>query len=98
MSNNTIILQKGFEILTKNEYKKFKKGDTIYGDNSDPEELKRWNIDQIDEATAELAKYKSKYDKCDQLYHITEYALEFCKCDEDGEFIEGGDYDFAEEL
>ena len=38
---NTIILRHSERRLTKEEFKKFKKGDLIYGDNSDPEELKR---------------------------------------------------------
>lgn len=96
--NNIIILEKGEAILTESEYKKFTKGDTIYGDNNNPEELKRWNIDQVDEAKAELAKYKSEYTRGGQLHYITEYALEYCKCDKDGEFVEGSDYDFADEV
>lgn len=95
--HNTIILQKGEAILTESEYKRFTKGDTICGDNSNPKELKRWNIDQAYEAKSELEKYKSKYTKDGQSHYITEYALEYCKCDEDGEFIEGSDYDFAAE-
>lgn len=39
--NNTIILLKGEELLTRGEYKKFNKGDTIFGNDSNPEELKR---------------------------------------------------------
>ena len=29
------------------------------------------------------------------IYVFTEYAIEACEVDEDGEFIQGGDYDFA---
>lgn len=38
---NTIILKKGNARLSQNEYKKFQKGDTIFGENSDPEEIKK---------------------------------------------------------
>lgn len=58
--NNTIILLEGKANLTRREYKKFAKGDTIWG-------------------------------------NVTEYALEYCECDEDGEFIQGADFDLAEE-
>ena len=95
--NNTIILLKGEERLTNTEYKKFAKGDTIFGDNSNPMELKRWDIEQKEEAKAELMKHKCSYSKDIELHYIEEYALEYCKCDEDGEFVEGSDYDLAEE-
>lgn len=96
MGQNTIILQKGDGIYTRNEWKKFQKGDTIYGINSNPRELKRWGIEQKAEALAELQKYKCSYRKDNQLFDVEEYALDFCACDEDGEFIEGSDYEFAE--
>ena len=96
MEQNTIILLKGDARLTKNEYKKFIVGDTIYGDDSNPTELKRWGIEQKAEALVELQKYKCSYCKDNQLWDIEEYALEFCACDEDGEFVEGSDYEFAE--
>lgn len=35
--NNTIILKKGYERLTENEFKEFQKGDTIWGNDSTPE-------------------------------------------------------------
>lgn len=95
MKQNTIILQKGDGIYTRNEYKKFIAGDTIYGDDSNPTELKRWGIEQKKEALAELQKYKCSYRKDNQLFDVEEYALEFCVCDDDGEFIEGSDYEFA---
>lgn len=95
--NNTIILLKGEERLSDSEYKKFTKGDTIFGDNSNPTELKRWNINQSEEAKIELAKYNCSYCKSISLYYIEEYALEYCECDEDGEFVQGSDFDLAEE-
>lgn len=96
--NNTIILKKGYELLGKKEYEKFEKGNTIYGDGSDPEEIKRWPIEEKDEALDELKKYRCEYRKLREAIDITEYALEFCRCDEDGEFIDGSDYEFAEEI
>ena len=95
MEQNTIILQKGYARLTKNEYKTFSEGDTIYGNDSCPTELKRWDISQKAEALAELQKYKCSYVEDGQLFDVEEYALEFCACDEDGEFVEGSDYEFA---
>lgn len=95
MEQNTIILWKGDARLTRNEYKKFIAGDTICGDDSNPTELKRWGIEQKSEALAELQKYKCSYCKDNQLWDVEEYALDFCACDENGEFIEGSDYEFA---
>lgn len=95
--NNTIILKKGKEILTSNEYKNFEKGDTIFGSDSVPEELKRWHIQQESEALKELSKYNCKYDfaTLQKAYYITEYALEYCECDENGEFLQGSDFVLA---
>jgi hypothetical protein len=92
--NNTIILKKGYARLTENEYRKFEKGDTIWGDGSNPEEVKRWSIDQKEEAEVELAKYRCAYKGGN---NIEEWALEYCECDEDGEFVEGSDFSLAEE-
>lgn len=41
---NTILLMRGFAELTVNEYKKFKKYDTLMGNDSNPEELKKMEI------------------------------------------------------
>lgn len=55
-------------------------------------------IEDIPDAIkAELAKYNCEYIHNIETVHVIEYALEYCQCDEDGEFIEGSDYDFAEE-
>lgn len=93
---NTIILLKGYQKLTEKEYRKFEKGNTIWGDNSDPEEIKRWNIEEKEDAKKELSKYHCKY-QGGYDWDIEEYALEYCECDEDGEFVQGSDYDLAEE-
>lgn len=94
---NTIILKKGEGRYTRNEWKKFEKGNTIWGENEEPEELKRWSIDQKEEAQTELEKYKCRYSKGVELYYAEEYALDYCECDEDGEFTFGSDFDLAEE-
>lgn len=93
---NTIILRKGSEILTNKEYKGFTNGDTIWGDNASPEELNRWPVEYKEEAKEILAKLKCTYehDEAQSRWYITEYALEYCETDEDGEFVEGSDYDF----
>lgn len=92
---NTIILKRGYRKLSSSEYKKFCKGDTIFGLSSEPEELKRWSMDDKTEAQKELAKYRCTYSG-GNVWDIEEYALEYCECDEDGEFIQGSDYDLAE--
>ncbi len=94
---NTIILKKGETRLSDKKYKDFEKGDTIWGLNADPEELKRWNIKDKEQAEAELAKYRCSYRRSTELWFVEEYALEYCECDEDGGFIQGSDYGLAEE-
>lgn len=96
MENNTIILLKGYRKLTNREYEKFEKGNTIWGDMCEPEEIKRWPIEEKEAAQEELAKYRCEYNHGYD-WDITEYALEYCVCDEDGEFYEGSDFDLAEE-
>ena len=93
MAFNTIILKEGTANLTNEELKKFNEGDTIYGNNSNPVEIARWNISDEKQARAVLADYRCSYDGG----RIKEYALEFCETDEDGEFVSGSDYDFAPE-
>lgn len=94
---NTIILKKGEATLTNDEYKRFSKGDTIFGIDSEPEELKRWVIEDGDDAKKELAKYRCAYVKRAECWDVKEYALEYCKYDEDGDFIQGSDYELAAE-
>ena len=62
-----------------------------------PEELARWCMEDIEEAKKALAKKRCSYIKKLSLYSVEEYALEYCECDTDGEFISGSDYDLAEE-
>lgn len=92
---NTIILKKGYARLTDKEYKGFSKGDTIWGVDRDPEELKSWGIEGEEQAKKELAKYKCTYSG-GNFWDIEEYALEYCECNEDGEFIQGSDFELAE--
>lgn len=96
--NNTILLIKTNHRLTIQEWKKYKKGDAIWGYNSNPEILARWSINDIDTAKRELNKYRCHYDQDIELYNITEYALEYCEYNDSGEFISGSDYDLAEEI
>lgn len=93
---NTIILKKGYARLTEQGYSGFSEGDTIFGTDSDPEELKRWNIEDEENAKKELAKHKCTYDGGNGCYDIEEYALEYCECDENGEFVQGSDFNLAE--
>ena len=94
---NTIRLLKGTASLTRSEMKKFEKGDTINGVDYEPEEIKRWSIEEKEEAKAELAKLKCSYNEYTEVTDIEEYALEYFEADEDGEFYEGSDFEFAEE-
>ena len=87
----------GDAVLSKMEMKKFKKGDTVINDWADATEVKRWKMSEKDEAIAELASKKCTYKKGIELTYIDEWALEYCECDEDGEFVEGSDYDMADE-
>lgn len=92
--NNTIRLIHESMRLTKEEFKKFNKGDLLLYES--PEELKRWNINQKEEARIELKKYKCSYEKDGEFYNIEEYGLEIFEADEDGDFLVGSDFDFAE--
>lgn len=87
MELEIIILYYDESILTKSELWGFKKGDLIWGDNSDPRELKRWMMANEQEAVAELAKCRCSYNTNDTLSRIEEYALAYCTTDPDGEII-----------
>ena len=52
-----------------------------------------------EEAEARLAKYQCEYNygELQNTYYVTEYGLEYCDCDEDGEWEAGSDFDLAEE-
>lgn len=75
---NTIILLRGEAGLTNStEMKRFEKGDIIWGVDSEPEELKRWSIDQKEEAEKELEKYRCSYRSNGHMTWVVEYALDF---------------------
>lgn len=95
--NNTIILLKAEAQLSANEFGKYSKGDKIWGIDSIPKEIQRWPIEQVGEAREELKKHRCRYDKGISTWSIEEYALEFCKCDEYGELVEGSEFELAEE-
>lgn len=95
---NTIHLMHGEITLTNDEFKKFNKGDSIYGYDTDPEIVKTWSIEQESEAKKELAKYRCSYKSNGHLHYIEEYSLDYCLCDEDGEFVEGSDFELAKEI
>ncbi len=83
--------------LTKEELKGFEKGDLITRNDVNPEELKRWTGEGCREkAMEELKKFNNSYYMGEQLVDITEYAVETYEADEDGDFLEGSDYDIAE--
>lgn len=93
---NTIRLLHGECRATNEEMKKFQKGDTIWGNDTDPEELKRWSIEQKEEAKKELSALRCRY-VCynEHLTDVEEYALEFFQSDESGKFVEGSDFELA---
>ena len=95
--SDIIVLRKGEATLTNREYMKFSKGDTIWGNDRETTELKRWRGDELEQAKEELAKYKCSYSSNGHCWFIEEYALECFSVDEDGEFWIGGGYDLAEE-
>lgn len=94
---NTIILLKGEAVLTSSEMKFFDKGDTIWGNNAEPKEVNRWRAEDEEEAKKVLSEKCSEYSKGIHDTYITEYALMYCDCDNDGEYVDGADYDLAEE-
>lgn len=111
MELNTIILLYGSKTFSSYEFNHeirnndFHKGRAIWGIDSYPIELKRWNISE-EEALKELAKYKCSYAGYYDCYYngkfngnlyVEEYALHYCGCDADGEFLFGGDYELAED-
>lgn len=83
--------------MARERYKKFSKGDTIWGIDREPQEVKRRSIEQEQEAKEELAKHACTYHENAETWSIEEYALEYCECDEEGEFVQGSDYDLAGE-
>ena len=97
---HTIRLLKGEGLYPRKAFEEnFSQGDTIFGDNCEPIELARWNIEDKEEAEATLAKYQCEYNygELQNTYYVTEYGLEYCDCDEDGELVHGSDFDLAEE-
>lgn len=97
--NNTIILMHGSATLTINELIRQHQYDSLNGCDSNPIEEMRWSIDQEDLAKAELAKHACTYSLITndtQLVDIDEWQLEYCECDEDGEFVSGSDLDYAD--
>ena len=97
MSYNTIILVHGSLNCPRRDWlRKVNPGDSIYGIDNNRKEIMRWSIDQEPNAKKELAKYKCTYAKTGNTIWADEYALEFCECDEDGEFIQGADFELAE--
>lgn len=96
--HNTIILLHGHTHLsTKTELPRFDQGDTIWGIDEDPKEVRRWPIEEEARALAELAKHHCAYDRGREITEIDEWALAYCECDEGGETIVGYDYDLAED-
>lgn len=96
MKINTIRLLHGDERLTNYEFKEYAEHDAIWGNDRDPEEVMRWPIDQEDLAKAELAKHLCTYSRGVSLHFIEEWALEYFEAGEDGEFVEGSDFIFAD--
>lgn len=92
---NTIILVKGYARLNSSEHKDFRPGDTIWEEGSNPEEIERWSITDEDAAIEALAGYRCRYAQ-GQPWEIEEYALEYCECDDNGDFVSGSDYRLAE--
>lgn len=99
---NAILLLKGEDRFARSEWNKVdeKEGSTIWQDGANPQELKRWGMEQKKEALEEFEKCKCQYVEPtgDFPGYIKEFALEYCECDDDGEFVQGSDYDLAEKI
>lgn len=93
---NAIRLLRGYRSITVKGDEMPEIGCTIYEDGTDPEELNRWVIEDKKDAMEELAKYRCSYRKGSGVVFVEEYALEFFEADEDGDFVMGSDFDFAE--
>lgn len=99
---NKIALKEYSVEIKTSEYDKLDKSEiiNIALDDVEPEEIKTWDIEDKEEAIAELAKYKCKSKRYDgnvfPYYLVTVYALEYYTANEDGEFISGSDMDTAE--
>ena len=63
-----------------------------------PETIKRYEISQKENALSDLAELKSTCEYLgNHVYRVTAYALEYFE-EVDGEFIDGSDFDIAEEV
>lgn len=97
MEKNTIVLLKGEETLAQKEFKNFERGSAIWGYTQVPTEIKRWSMDQKGEAEKELANLRCEYLLHPEIVAITEYALMYCVCDDEGYYVEGAEYNLAKE-
>ena len=97
---NIISLWKGTGVLNGKEFKMFDKGDSIIGVHGlDRELLKDWQIHEFTEANKELEKYKCEYRLCgDGTVLIEEYGLEYYTINDEGQVIDGSEFDFAETI
>ena len=95
---NTVRLLHNEVRMSADKYESFEHGDTIFGIDQDPEVLAKWDIDDIEDAKMELEKFYCSSNSNGVIVDVEEYALEYCDTDENGEFVEGSDYDFAKSL
>lgn len=85
------------------EFEKFEPLDTICGDASAPDEIKTWSEKDFDydfNSMKETAMEELEGKFCSSTYfekliEVDEWSLEFYTADENGEFIEGSDYEPA---
>lgn len=89
--NKTIVLLNGEIDLTESEYEKFEKGSTIVGIDSFPQELKRWEDGELNDAREYLKYCRCKYIHYPHCVDVQEYALEYYDCN-------GVCYEFAEAI
>ncbi len=90
---NTIrLLHADDRIYTGSE--EYTPGAAIWGLDNDPEIVKVWGIDQMEEAQQELALHRCThtYHAPGKYHYVEEWALEICICNEEGEVEEGSDY------
>ena len=89
-------LLKGDEMLSFKELEKFEVGDTIWSDGATPKELALYTEEEF--ARREFKHLRSIYNTSGYVANIIEYALEFATYDDEGNLIEGANYELAEAL
>lgn len=96
---DTIILIHGSSQCKARDWrKKIFPGEAVFGIDNNSQYIKKWPAEEEASAYKELSSKKCEYYRTGDTIWLDEWALMWCECDEDGEFISGADYELAEEL